>query len=168
MNQESDSYGDRALRERAEAVAAYCLERGCSVATAESCTGGWIAKCLTDIAGSSEWFRGGVVAYSDDFKRDLLGVEADLLAANGAVSEAVALAMVRGALAVSGVDGAVAVTGVAGPGGGSADKPVGTVWIAWAWRGAEPIARRRHFAGDREAVRRATVAEALAGLCRGQ
>ncbi|MGH8126764.1 MAG: CinA family protein [Gammaproteobacteria bacterium] len=168
MNEQSDSYGDEALREQAEAVAAYCLERGFSVATAESCTGGWIAKCLTDIAGSSEWFRGGVVTYSDAPKTSLLGVETDLLATHGAVSEAVALAMARGALTVSGADGAVAVTGVAGPGGGSAEKPVGTVWIAWAWRGVEPTARRWCFAGDREAVRRATVVEALAGLYRGR
>lgn len=166
MNAQSDSYGDRALHERAEAVAAYCLERGYSVATAESCTGGWIAKCLTDIAGSSEWFRGGVVAYSNALKMRLLGVTPALLDIHGAVSEAVARAMAQGALEVTEADAVVAVTGIAGPGGGSAGKPVGTVWIAWARRNGEPQARRWHFTGDREAVRRATAAEALSGLCR--
>jgi len=166
MTGHSDDYGDRALRERAEVVAAYCLEHASSVATAESCTGGWIAKCLTDVAGSSAWYRGGVVAYSNALKRHLLGVAPELLETYGAVSEAVALAMARGALAATGADEAVAVTGVAGPGGGSADKPVGTVWIARARRGGQPHAVHYRFDGDREAVRRATVAEALAGLCR--
>lgn len=166
MNAQSDSYGDRALHEQAAAVAAYFLECGCSVATAESCTGGWIAKCLTDIAGSSEWFRGGVVAYSNALKTRLLGVTPALLDTHGAVSEAVARTMAQGALEATEADAAVAVTGIAGPGGGSAGKPVGTVWIAWARRTGESQACRWHFAGDREAVRRATVAEALAGLCR--
>lgn len=166
MNRESDGHDDGALRQRADAVAAYCLDRGCSVATAESCTGGWIAKCLTDIAGSSVWFRGGVVAYSNALKTDLLGVDPEVLEAHGAVSEAVALAMALGALAVSEAEAAVAVTGIAGPDGAGPGKPVGTVWIAWARRGAAVQAVLRHFDGDREAVRRATVAEALAGLCR--
>ncbi len=164
MNAENDSHGDRALRGLAAAVATECLARHCSVATAESCTGGWIAKCLTDIAGSSEWFRGGVVAYSNTLKTTLLGVTPALLETHGAVSEAVVCAMVQGVLKATDADCAVAVTGIAGPGGGSADKPVGTVWIAWAWRGAKPHAYRRRFDGDRDAVRRATVAEALAGL----
>lgn len=166
MNGQSNRYDDGALREGAEAVAAYCLEHARSVATAESCTGGWIAKCLTDVAGSSDWFRGGVVAYSNALKRDLLGVAREVLETEGAVSEAVALAMARGVLAATGADDAIAVTGIAGPTGGSADKPVGTVWIAWARRGGRPHAVHYRFDGDREAVRRATVAEALGGLFR--
>ena len=166
MNVENNSHGDRALRGLAAAVAAECLARHRSVATAESCTGGWIAKCLTDIVGSSEWFRGGGVAYSNALKTALLGVTPALLDTHGAVSEAVVRAMARGVLEATDADCAVAVTGIAGPGGGSAEHPVGTVWIAWVRRGANPHARRRRFDGDRDAVRRATVAEALAGLLR--
>ncbi len=168
MNVENNSHGDRALRGLAAAVATECLVRHRSVATAESCTGGWVAKCLTDIAGSSEWFYGGVVAYSNALKTALLGVTPALLETHGAVSEMVVCAMVRGVLKATDADCAVAVTGIAGPGGGSVDKPVGTVWIAWARRGAELHAHCRRFAGDRDAVRRATVAEALAGLFREQ
>jgi len=123
-----------------------------------------VAKTLTDIAGSSAWFRGGVVAYSNDLKASLLMVPPSLLELHGAVSEPVARAMAEGALEAAGADAAVAVTGVAGPGGGTADKPVGTVWFAWARRGVATRSRRERFAGDRDAVRRATVARALKGL----
>ena len=134
------------------------------VVTAESCTGGWIAKALTDLAGSSGWFDAGVVAYSYEAKEALLGVNPRTLEREGAVSEAVALEMVSGVLAHLGAGAAVAVTGIAGPGGGTDDKPVGTVWIGWKRRGGYAHAELFHFDGDREAVRRQTVAAALTGL----
>ena len=137
--------------------------RGWRVAAAESCTGGWIAKALTDVPGSSQWFDGSVVSYSNAAKTQLLGVPADVLEANGAVSEPAVRAMAEGARNRFGAQLAVAVSGVAGPTGGSADKPVGTVWFAWA----TPVGattQQRHFAGDREAVRRQTVALALERL----
>lgn len=143
-------------------------QRGFSVATAESCTGGLIAGACTELAGSSDWFERGFVSYSNGAKTELLGVPEALLAAHGAVSEPVARAMAEGALARAPVALSVAVTGVAGPGGGSADKPVGLVWLAWAWRGADGAvvtqALRQQFAGDRCAVRQATVGCALQGL----
>ena len=138
--------------------------RGERLATAESCTGGLIAAACTDLAGSSDWFERGFVTYSNDAKTELLGVDAALIAAHGAVSEPVALAMAAGALAHSRADWAVAVTGIAGPGGGSAEKPVGLVWLAWCRRGEAPRAERHVFPGDRAAVRGATVARALQGL----
>ncbi len=131
------------------------------VATAESCTGGWIAKALTDVPGSSQWFESGIVAYSNSAKDALLGVPGELIAAHGAVSEPVVRAMAEGARAQLGVDLAVAVSGVAGPDGGSADKPVGTVWFAWATAarhdgGASGIRRRPR--GRAPAERRACAA----------
>jgi nicotinamide-nucleotide amidase len=132
--------------------------------TAESCTGGWIAKCLTDIAGSSEWFDCGMVVYSYEAKQALLGVRPQTLEEHGAVSRETAIEMVSGALVHSGASIAVAVTGIAGPGGGSPDKPVGTVWIAWKRRGGYARAEVFHYDGDREAVRRQTVGQALAGI----
>ena len=136
--------------------------------SAESCTGGLIAGACTDLAGSSDWFERGFVSYSNAAKTELLGVPAALIEAQGAVSEPVARAMAAGALQRSRAQLAVAVTGVAGPGGGSAAKPVGTVWLAWAWRDAAGVehteAQRQHFDGDRAAVRRATIVAALQGL----
>jgi nicotinamide-nucleotide amidase len=132
--------------------------------TAESCTGGWIAKTLTDIPGSSAWFDAGVVTYSYDAKAALLGVNRATLERCGAVSEEAALEMVSGALDRFGAGVAVAVTGIAGPTGGTPDKPVGTVWISWQRRGGAAHAKRFLFAGDREAVRRQTVAAALIGI----
>lgn len=132
--------------------------------TAESCTGGWIAKTLTDLPGSSAWFDAGVVTYSYEAKEALLGVNPRTLEHSGAVSEETALEMVSGALARFGAGVAVAVTGIAGPSGGTPDKPVGTVWIGWKRRGGYGHARQFHFPGDREAVRRQTVAAALIGL----
>jgi nicotinamide-nucleotide amidase len=137
------------------------------VATAESCTGGWIAKALTDIAGSSQWVIEGFVTYSNEAKLRTLGVPRAVLAANGAVSEAVARAMAIGALQRSGAQVSVAVTGIAGPGGAVPGKPVGTVWLAWAAQRGQRVqvtTELRHFRGDREAVRRKTVRAALAGL----
>ena len=139
------------------------LVRRARVATAESCTGGWIAKALTDVPGSSQWFESGVVAYSNSAKDALLGVPGELIAAHGAVSEPVVRAMAEGARAQLGVDLTVAVSGIAGPDGGSADKPVGTVWFAWATPLAT-TAERQVFGGDREAVRRQSVALALRRL----
>ena len=132
--------------------------------TAESCTGGWIAKTVTDIAGSSAWFDCGLAAYSYEAKQALLGVRPQTLEEHGAVSRETAIEMVSGALVHSGASVAVAVTGIAGPTGGTADKPVGTVWIAWKRRGGYPQAQLFHFDGDREAIRRKTVARALQGL----
>jgi nicotinamide-nucleotide amidase len=132
--------------------------------TAESCTGGWIAKCMTDIAGSSAWFDCGLAAYSYEAKQALLGVRPQTLENFGAVSRETAVEMVSGALTHSGATVAVAVTGIAGPGGGTDDKPVGTVWIGWKRRGGYAKAEVFLFAGDRDAVRRQTVAAALHGL----
>jgi nicotinamide-nucleotide amidase len=136
---------------------------GLMLCTAESCTGGLIAAACTDRAGSSVWFERGFVTYSNASKTDLLGVPADLIVRHGAVSQEVARAMAAGALVHAQAQLAVAVTGVAGPGGGSADKPVGTVWLAWAM-GSQVRTERQHFEGDRGAVRQATVVRALQGL----
>lgn len=142
--------------------------RGWSMATAESCTGGLIAAACTSVAGSSDWFERGFVSYSNAAKTELLGVDAALIAAHGAVSEAVVRAMALGALSRAGVDLAVAVTGIAGPGGGSADKPVGTVWLGLARRGppgdALVQAERLQLGGDRSAVREQTLRIALQRL----
>ncbi|KAF1044703.1 CinA family protein [Xylophilus sp.] len=137
--------------------------RGAMLATAESCTGGLIAAACTALAGSSDWFERGFVTYSNAAKTELLGVDAALIAAHGAVSEPVARAMAAGAVRHSRAQAAVAVTGVAGPGGGSADKPVGTVWFGWQIDG-RLRAERRRFDGDRAAVRAATVVHALRTL----
>ena len=137
---------------------------GQRLATAESCTGGWIAQCLTAIAGSSDWFERGFVTYSNEAKREMLGVESDTLVAHGAVSEATAAAMAAGALRHSHADWALAVTGIAGPGGGLPDKPVGTVCFGWACSDGRVETQTVHFAGDRELVRAQTVAHALEGL----
>lgn len=155
---------DTRLTQTGDALGQRLLAARLSVVTAESCTGGWIAKVLTDIAGSSAWFDCGLVVYSYEAKQALLGVGAQTLAEHGAVSEPVALEMVNGALVRSGASLAVAVTGIAGPGGGSPDKPVGTVWIAWKRRGGYARAQLFQFDGDRQAVRQQTVAAALAGL----
>ncbi|MGG5288483.1 CinA family protein [Pseudomonas shirazensis] len=133
------------------------------VTTAESCTGGGIAEAITRVAGSSAWFEAGYVTYSNSQKTRQLGVPVQLFEQVGAVSREVVEAMVRGAQAGSGARFAVAVSGVAGPGGGSAEKPVGTVWLAWA-DGDRVSSVRKQFAGDREAVRRQTVIAALDGL----
>lgn len=137
-----------------------------TVVTAESCSGGWIAKVITDVVGCSAWFEAGLVAYSYEAKQALLGVRQETLLRVGAVSEETALEMVSGALIRSGATMAVAVTGIAGPSGGTPDKPVGSVWIGWMRRGGYPRAELFHFDGDREAVRRQTVATALTGLQR--
>ncbi|KAA8920593.1 CinA family protein [Xanthomonas protegens] len=132
--------------------------------TAESCSGGWIAKVMTDVAGSSAWFDCGIVAYSYEAKQALLGVRPQTLEHHGAVSRETVIEMVSGALVNSGASVAVAVTGIAGPGGGSPDKPVGSVWLGWKRRGGYASAQLFQFPGDRDAVRRQTVAAALRGL----
>lgn len=149
--------------ELVEALARKLKERGLMMATAESCTGGLIAGACTELSGSSDWFERGFVTYSNAAKTELLGVPAELVAQHGAVSEPVARAMAAGALAHSPAQLAVAVTGVAGPTGGSAEKPVGTVWFGWATP-AGTFTEHQRFAGDRAAVRAATVRHALAGL----
>jgi nicotinamide-nucleotide amidase len=155
---------DNALDMLARRLGERLLAAGRMAATAESCTGGWIAKALTDIAGSSAWFDCGFVTYTNEAKQDLLGVRADTLATLGAVSEATVREMVAGALARSRADLAVAVSGIAGPSGGTLEKPVGTVWLAFGARGGPVRAERCRFDGDREAVRRQAVARALQGL----
>ncbi|MEQ8353931.1 MAG: nicotinamide-nucleotide amidohydrolase family protein [Gammaproteobacteria bacterium] len=153
-----------ALEARARALGEVLLERGWRAATAESCTGGWIAQAMTAIAGSSDWFEGGLVTYSNQAKIALLGVDAMLIERHGAVSAEVAAAMAEGALRTLGADLSCAVTGVAGPGGGSPAKPVGTVWFGFARGGAVTRTCMHRFAGDRRAVRAATVAVALEEL----
>jgi nicotinamide-nucleotide amidase len=138
--------------------------RRLKLAVAESCTGGWLGKCITDVAGSSAWFDRGFVTYSNRAKQDLLGVQAPTLLQYGAVSEQTAREMAEGVLLRSTADLGVAITGIAGPDGGSGDKPVGTVWFAYARRGAAVETHTQRFPGDRDAVRRAAVAEALRGL----
>ncbi|HUL83753.1 MAG TPA: CinA family protein [Gammaproteobacteria bacterium] len=154
---------DAQLAELAASLGRVLQARNLRVATAESCTAGWIAKALTDVAGSSQWFEGGIVAYSNAAKSSLLGVPAGLIAAHGAVSEPVVRAMAEGARARLGVALAVAISGIAGPDGGTPDKPVGTVWLAWA-NGRQTTAAREQLRGDREAVRRQSVALALRRL----
>lgn len=134
------------------------------MATAESCSGGWIAKCCTDLAGSSAWFECGFVTYSNRAKMEMLGVAQEVLDADGAVSDAVAGHMAEGARRAAHVDVAVAVTGVAGPDGGSKAKPVGTVWFAWSVDGIGVETERCRFEGDRNSVREQTVVHAIQGL----
>lgn len=153
-----------ALEALAAEAGALLRGNGQRLATAESCTGGWVAMCLTAIAGSSDWFERGFVTYSNDAKREMLGVDAGTLAAHGAVSEATALAMAAGALHHSRADWALAVTGIAGPTGGSPEKPVGTVCFAWAGPDGRLDAETRRFAGERADVRAQSVAHALRGL----
>ncbi|MBB5209347.1 CinA family protein [Chiayiivirga flava] len=155
---------DATLHTLAERIGAQLLARGQTLATAESCTGGWIAKTITDIPGCSAWFDCGMAAYSYEAKQALLGVRPQTLETHGAVSRETVIEMVSGALVNSGAGVAVAVTGIAGPGGGSPDKPVGTVWIGWKRRGGYARADVFHFDGDRDAVRRQTVVAALQGL----
>jgi nicotinamide-nucleotide amidase len=158
---------DHYLRALAGRVADRLLAAGQCLVVAESCTGGWVAKACTDLAGSSRWFLGGAVAYSNDLKAGLLGVGADTLVREGAVSQAVVREMAAGALERFGGDVAVAVSGIAGPDGGSPGKPVGTVWFAWAVRHEDQVEIRailEQFPGDREAVRRLAVARALEGV----
>ncbi len=155
---------DTELNALATALGERLRQASLQLVTAESCSGGWIAKCMTDIAGSSAFFDCGVVVYSYEAKQRLLGVHAQTLEQYGAVSRETVLEMVAGALVNSGAGIAVAVTGIAGPGGGSTDKPVGSVWIGWKRRGGYARAELFQFDGDRDAIRRQTVAAALQGI----
>lgn len=158
---------DADIRLLAGRVASQLLGQRRRLVTAESCTGGWVAKACTDLPGSSNWFLGGVVAYDNSLKTGLLGIEPRLLASEGAVSQAVVREMATGAIGRLGGDVALAVSGIAGPDGGSPGKPVGTVWFAWALRHDDRLEVRTALEvleGDREAVRRQAVACALRGL----
>lgn len=153
---------ERALAALATQAGAALRGIGWRLTLAESCTGGWVAKAMTDIAGSSAWFERGFVTYSNSAKEQLLGVSPALLAEQGAVSAGVVEAMARGALAASPADLALAISGIAGPDGGTPGKPVGLVWFGIALRGAQPSSQSHVFQGDRDAVRRAAVAAGLA------
>jgi len=154
----------QAFEESTEKLAQLMLDRNWRMATVESCTGGWIAQCLTSLSGSSDWFDCGLVTYSNRAKERFAGVSQELIAAHGAVSAEVALAMAAGTRSRIDVEVAVAVTGIAGPSGGSEQKPVGTVYIAWEIAGRDPLVERFHFHGDREAIRRQSVATAIEEL----
>ena len=159
----SDSLSN-SIPELVQQLADKLLAKKLIISTAESCTGGWISQSLTALAGSSVWFDTGFVTYSDEAKQRLLAVPAAIFDSDGAgaVSEATVLAMTAGAIQNSRANLAVAVSGIAGPDGGTEEKPVGTVWIAWQWE-SKSLARCFHFSGDRESVRRATVLAALDG-----
>ena len=155
---------DHELEHAGNQLAEQLLASGHTMATAESCTGGWVAKVLTDKAGSSAYVVGGLVTYSNNAKQKLLGVSDVSLDKHGAVSEPVVREMVAGALATTGAGVAVAISGVAGPGGGSEEKPVGTVWFAWGCSVEATEAVVQHFSGDRDQVRRQAVLFALQGV----
>jgi nicotinamide-nucleotide amidase len=157
---------DPVLYKLAEKVGAELRRRKLMLATAESCTGGWIAEAVTMVPGSSDWFERGFVTYTYISKREMLGVKQATLAKHGAVAEAVVSEMVAGALARSHAQIAVAVSGVAGPSGGTPGKPVGTVCFAWGRKKRKPRSETRRFRGDREAVRRKSVEHALKGVLR--
>ena len=152
------------LTDLSQQLAKLLLQQQKLLAVAESCTGGWVAKCLTDIAGSSQWFDRGFVTYSNTAKQEMLGVKPATLVNEGAVSEATVLEMAAGVLNNSTADTAVAISGIAGPGGEVPGKPVGTVCFAWATKDGIHQVDTQHFEGDRKAVRRQSVGYALKGL----
>jgi nicotinamide-nucleotide amidase len=159
--------GDEELYKLAVRLGHHLMGTGRTLVSAESCTGGWIGKVITDVPGSSGWYRGGVVSYSDELKMDLLSVSKDTLDTHGAVSDATVLEMATGALERLGGDLAVAVTGIAGPSGETQGKPVGTIWIGWAWRHGQAVhtlSRLKIYDGDRDRIRRRTVWAALNGV----
>lgn len=158
MSEESD------WRALVSELAGLLVENDLRLATAESCTGGWISKVLTDVAGSSQWFERGFVCYSDASKMEMLGVSPRTIETHGAVSKQTAIEMARGAVAHRRAKVSVAVTGIAGPDGGTDEKPVGLVWLAWYRQGGVLATYEGHFEGDRDAVRRQTVVAALQGL----
>ncbi|SFM14442.1 nicotinamide-nucleotide amidase [Marinobacter zhejiangensis] len=149
--------GDQELEQAGLRLGELLEKKQLTIATAESCTGGWVAKVLTDRAGSSAYLMAGLVTYSNAAKQHLLGVERDALDQHGAVSEPVVRQMVAGAIKAAGVDLAVAISGVAGPGGGSAEKPVGTVWFAWGSGPDHTETAVKYFDGDRDDIRRQSV-----------
>ncbi len=155
---------DENLQQLAQSLGEELLQRQLKLCCAESCTGGWVAQIITSIAGSSGWFDRGFVTYTDQAKRDMLGVPTHTLDSFGAVSQQTVIAMAGGALQHSPADLSVAITGIAGPDGGRPDKPVGTVWLGWASRDGQTRSERQQFDGDREQVRRQAVSCALSGL----
>lgn len=157
---------DETLYQLAETLGRTLSERGLMIATAESCTAGGVAEAITRVPDSSRWFERGFITYTYISKREMLGVQSDTLGRHGAVSEPTVREMVSGALARSHAQVAVAVSGTAGPGGGTPEKPVGTVCFAWGVKGGAVIAERRHFAGDRRSVRKQSVMHALEGVLR--
>jgi nicotinamide-nucleotide amidase len=148
----------------ARAVSHELKRQGLMLVTAESCTGGWVAQMITSVAGSSEWFERGFVAYTNLAKREMLGVKTTILSRYGAVSEQTARAMAEGALTYSHAQVALAITGIAGPSGGTPEKPVGTVCFAWAGKKRDTVSAKHQYSGDREGVRRQAVAAALQGV----
>lgn len=158
------SADDAELQRLAECLGERMTAAGLQLTLAESCTGGWVAKVVTDAVGSSRWFDRGFVTYTNASKQELLGVPAETLAAEGAVSAATVAAMARGALARSRAQLSCAISGIAGPGGATPSKPVGLVWFAWGLSDGSVRTEQRMFAGDREAVRRQAVAHALRGV----
>ena len=157
-------YDQASLEALAAEVGALLLANGQRLVTAESCTGGWVAQCLTSIAGSSGWFERGYVSYSNEAKQDMLGVPAETIVRHGAVSEASAAAMATGALRYSRANWALAITGIAGPHGGSPEKPVGTVCFSWAGVNGTLVTETCHFSGERKEIRAHAVAHALSGV----
>jgi nicotinamide-nucleotide amidase len=149
------------LTQASENLSQYLLKSNALIATAESCTGGWLAQCITSIAGSSAWFDRGFITYSNQAKMDMLGVKAETLAQFGAVSAEVAMQMTAGALQYSVADYAIAITGIAGPTGGSLEKPIGSVYIAWQKKHHPAKVTLAHFHGDREQIRKQAVYQAL-------
>lgn len=154
------------LQTLVETLAQKMISGNLKLASAESCTGGWLAKVVTDLAGSSHWFECALVTYSNQSKQGLLGVDSHLLDQHGAVSQPVVKAMVLGLLERCNANIGVSISGIAGPGGGSEQKPVGTVWIAWATPGQLSQATQFNFEGDRSQIRLQAVFEALSGVQR--
>ena len=155
---------DESLQQLAAQVGAVLVQRGLMLASAESCTGGWLGQTMTSVAGSSTWYERGFITYTNISKSEMLGVSDATLAQYGAVSEQTAKEMALGTLARSHAQIAVSITGIAGPGGGTAEKPVGMVCFAWAMKDGLARSETRHFTGDREAIRRQSVVVALQGV----
>ncbi len=158
------STSEQELRDLAEQLGTCLTETGLKLASAESCTGGWLAKIVTDIPGSSEWFIGSVVSYSNEAKHDLLGVNEITLNEFGAVSGETVLEMSDGVFSHTDADVVVSISGIAGPGGGSDDKPVGLVWLSWGKRDKSVFATPFNFDGDREDIRKQSIKQALNNL----
>lgn len=158
------SQDDENLQKLAQAIGNRLHGKGIMLATAESCTGGWVGKVITDIVGSSGWYDRGFITYTNNAKKELLGVSTETLEAYGAVSEETVCEMATGAIKKSHADLALAITGIAGPGGATTKKPLGTVWLAWGNSDGYLHSEQHHFVGDREAVRRQAVACALEGV----
>lgn len=155
---------EKTLRQLSHQVGEALGQLGATVTTVESCTGGWIAKVITDVSGSSAWFERGFVTYSNEAKHQMIGVNSGTLETHGAVSEAVVREMAQGALYAASADYAIAVSGIAGPNGGSEEKPVGTVWFGFSSKLDGTVARQQLFDGDRDAVRRQATEYALQTL----